>query len=302
MSNIKPLYSRDSTVYDGAECCEVSIICNSMHGTDGSTPFLFNCKLDKIAYFDEVYLSFLSFPSTVFNAGSASNDDTWILDEQGFPPVTGLKLPQGFYVASTFASDVAAYLNSVSPGGLVYTVTLSPTTGRLTITTTSPFRFGDGTVGTNMLNEFYYSIGYNDVTGNIVRPYALSHTPNGTINLAPIRDALYIEISPLRNKGISNSNCSYTFIVPESTISRQIGSYSSNAGFRQLVKADMNSSIDSFRVSITDSRGKYVEASGGNTCLILSFTPRRINQWPIGSTSVGAYGQQGWDGGLRYMS
>jgi hypothetical protein len=301
MSNIKPLYSRDSRVYDGAEVCEVSVICNSMHGLTGSTPYLFSCKLDKIAMFDEIYLSYLGFPTTVYNAGSAVNGDSWILDEQGFPPVT-LKLPQSFYTATNFPGDLQTFLNANSPGGLVYTVTLDPNTGRLTISTTSNFRFGDGTTGVNILNDFYYSIGYNDVTGNIVVPYALSHTPNGTINLAPIRDALFVEISVLRNKGISNSNCSYTFIVPEGSISRQIGTYSSGSGFRQLVKGDMNQSVSEFTVSITDSRGRYIMASGGNTVLVLSFTPRRINHWPAGSGSVGAYGQQGWDGGLRYLA
>lgn len=97
-----------------------------------------------IGAFSNIQFRQVTMPATFYVVSTINN--TASLSEGASNPDLLLNLSYIFhitpanYTAATFAAAVATALQSVSPNSLTYTVTISPTTGTLTISTSMQFQ------------------------------------------------------------------------------------------------------------------------------------------------------------------
>ena len=258
--------SRSSEVLSFREQTWQYIHINSLQGEPGSTPGRFKVRLSTPVSLDTLRLIGFSCTQSIANLR-----DPFILDEQGFPPVTG-QMPQGFYTLSNIATELSNYLNSISPGGLTYTVSFNPINYQLTISTTSNWRFNN----ISPLNSFYYGIGYNQSTDPVIQAYALSHASQGVLDLQPVRGNLNIQIEELSSYNTTGRlNFNYHFTIEGNSISSGYTFHSAGNVNAQMYKDASMFRYSTFTVNILLDNGEPAPFIGGHTTLTFEYQTRK---------------------------
>lgn len=287
-------YSRSSATFDGKESCETILTIDSINGLTGSSPNSFIVTLDRSIVFDTIKLNFFSCPNTIYNL-----TDSFILEEFGFPPVTGT-MPLGFYTINNIDTRLKAYLESISPSGATYTVTVDFFQAKITIASTTNFKFNDITVE----NNFYFALGYNDRVQPTPQVLAASQISSGNYNFLSVYGNIYVAIKELPNpQQLGTNRISYNFVIPATNISRTVSSFTSQSGFFQWAKASFADPITQLTITLYDFRGRLLPIAGGNTSIIFGVVTRRTSEivegihGPIGFPSMEIP-----DGKIRYIS
>lgn len=262
--------SRSSEVVSFREQTWNYLHINSLQGQPGSTPGEFKVKFNCPLSIDTLRLIGFSCTQSIANLR-----DPFILDEQGFPPVTG-QMPQGFYTTSNIVTELQNYLNSISPGGLTYTVTFNPLNYKLDISTTSNWRFNSITG----LNSFYYGIGYNQSVDPVPQAYALSHISPGVMDLQPVRGNLNIFIEELCSYNVSGQTDvfnapNYHFSIEGNSISSGYTYHASGSVNAQMYKDSSAYRYSEFTVKILLDNGQVAPFIGGHTTLTFEYQTRK---------------------------
>lgn len=244
---------------------------------DGGITTDFTVNLPRGILVRSLKLNYFSIPSSTYNLGSNLNEPFWTFEEQGFPEVQNAKLPGRYYTSTNIITFLENYLNSISPSGATYTVSFVPGTGRLRVASSGiNFRFG-GAQGTNLINPFYFQIGFSERTGNIVQPFANNTVLSSAINFLPVYAGFFITVktaeSGFEGKGVlAGSNTSFSFFCPESNVSTSISQFSSNFLFDQSVGNSMASRyINQIQIQVRDFFGRLVSTDGGLSTFVFEY-------------------------------
>lgn len=237
----------------------------------GGTPSKWVAILDRSFFPDEIRLISFQCNNTVYNL-----EDPVVLEELGQPPLT-LTFPPQIYTATNAAALIAAYLTLVSPSGATYTVTVNQDTLKVAITSTVQFRW----LNLSPLNTTYYALGYNNVTPQPAQAFALTQTGAGSYDFLPVIGGILIRIKEMNNAPVGCNSVPYTFLIPTSSVSRNVISYNANPSTAQVYKNSSGGAFASFSVELLQEDGRPLRLNGGITTMQLQFNPRMEGfPWP----------------------
>lgn len=239
---------------------------NSLQGQPGSTPAKFRCKLSLPVSIDECFLIGFSCTNSIQNLRDAIT-----LDEQGFGAVTAAP-PRGFYTYSNLPTLFANFLNSISPSGATYTVSIDPFTYRVTITSTTNFRFNDVN---GARNRTYYGIGYNLSVDDVILPYQLSHTGLGVLDLQAMVGNINIRIQEFFNTNVAGLNYGYTYSLDANSVSTGYQFHSSEGTNKQVFKNTGAQRFDYLNIELLNDKGELLPFNGGHVSITLMYNMRK---------------------------
>lgn len=230
------------------------------------TPYDFKVRLNRTIRPTMFVLNHFQVPNVVYNQASP-----YTIEELGQPDVT-FSMPRQIYTFSNIAAALQTALNAASPSGATYTVTTNPVTLKVSITSTVPWRFKNVTFA----NSSYFQIGYNNKNPLDPLTLQLTHISPGTVSLPAVSSYIQVNID---NIGYPGSGCRpgarFTFIVPVSNISVQIGTYNNAERFVQAVYLQQGEVISTLHITLLDERGNLlgggINDTGGNTFLTLGY-------------------------------
>lgn len=204
----------------------------------------FRLKLPRPILAGEHYrLIYTQIPQTIYNISSQNN--TFVFNDGG---PNALAIPEGFYTATTIATELQSQLNAVS--ALTFTVSFSDTTQKITIGATGSF--------TVLMNGVNSPLGFDTTTS------ATSHTATEILNLEVV-DALFIHINEIRE--IDYIQGGSTFAIPSNVNQLQVIDYNENSGFRQTIT--FNNPCSVLTIRLTDEDNRVADLNGSDWYFIL---------------------------------
>jgi hypothetical protein len=186
-----------------------------------------------------------SIPNSTYNINSTNN----IIYVNGNPVI----IPIGSYNTSNLPSTLQTTLNAAGLG-IVFTVTYSDISFKLTISGTLAFTIGSG------VNSI------NDILGLSVSGPSIVVTGNNIVDLRG--DQYYYLIIDVLNNNVKGSNLrDYgAYIIPTNVPSGGISQFRSNTDYP--IVGTTTSNINKMNIVIKSYNGQYVNFNGANIVLI----------------------------------
>lgn len=181
-------------------------------------------------------------------------------------------LTNGFYDATTLATEIKTRLDATSGGYNTFTVTYSTSTKKYTISAGNNFRLMFST-GSNASTSAWKVMGFSNSTGTsgIDTTSGTSTTSVDIINLSlPL--SFYIQINNFGSVNFkSTDGDTFTFYIPASSSNGEIIEYKSNTHFQQVVQIPSNMNvIDRLDIVLKARNGTSLNLNGSEFEMILS--------------------------------
>ena len=142
---------------------------NSQSGTNNRPAYSLTVPVENIK---QIRLSSVALPVTYYNVNSSNNNFIFTEDADVFPE--DLTLTPGNYTSTEFILELKTQMEAASNGGLIYTITLSLITLKLTISSTLGFSLTSSSSST--ITGFGTSASNTTHTGTNVFNLSLSNT------------------------------------------------------------------------------------------------------------------------------
>lgn len=195
-----------------------------------------------------------NIPLTMYNVNANNN----IIYFDDGTPLTAT-IPVGNYDVFDLVSTIEAQLNA-SPSALIFVVTYSLITMKLTITGSAPFSF----TFSNLLNSMAPVLGFN----NVDYPINAIQIATNVVNLSvPIY--LKIVINELGSMTKStNSFDNATFVIFTNKNNSEVQAYNNMRNYRQRIRI-INDNIQNLTIKITDYNNKLIDLNGSHWSMLL---------------------------------
>lgn len=202
--------------------------------------------------------------------------DPITLEENGFPPVN-VTLPAGIYNDANIAAALQTALNTASPAGNVYTVTVDSTNYTLTITAVGvTWRF----INISVQNNTYYALGACTSVTPPLAPFSLSKVL-GSYDFRPY-DVLFLRIQEFSQTNIDSVQGypGSTFVLTcQSVNSGGVATYSANSYDNQFWVNTQNVTLSQLSIQVTDKRGTVIPLRCGSTNILFGFNRITNKTW-----------------------
>ena len=221
------------------------IVINSkdrLYGTSSNFDIQFNVALSSVK---ALKLLSAQIPNSIYNVKSTNN----ILYINTIPVI----IPQGAYNITSLVTSLQNVLNAAG-FGILFTITYSDITLKLTISATGPFSVTDGINSINALLGFQISGPSNSKTGSNI------------VNLAG--DIYYYLCIDVFNNQIKSSNSKDygAYVIPTQVASGGITQFRINTDFPILETTTQN--INKINISVKGYDGSYIDFNGADLVLI----------------------------------
>lgn len=224
---------------------------NSQDRNAGGTPTNFTIPINPIAKPTKATLLWASIPYTMYNIQEGVNDSLVLGDPNGPIPI---QIPAQYYSAPALATILSHLLSTA--GTQAYTVTYSPNTFKLTVTTaTTPF-----TLDFSVANSCAAVLGFNPT----ITSSALAHTGDKVIDLG--ESSLFIDIAEL-STGVYNHSQPHTFMIPITVNAGSSIQLQSPPSVPQIV--NVPSSLYQLTIKLVKANREVVDLNGAEWQILL---------------------------------
>jgi len=218
----------------------------------------FHYTFDNVIDVHKMTVQKVSFPNSFYDVRTGVNDH--IDFTQGGGPQLNAQIAPGKFTSSQFQTAVKTALEAVS-GGVFYTVTISQTTGKITISNSVSsaivFLWSSGTFSTQNAAEMMGYLAPGDI--KIDSLSAVSQTSPYPVDLNPTK-RIYLRVSPLDSHMFVNNKYSQNVIsIPTNSVPFSDIVYEPKVPFVIPLKTTHLSSIN---IVLTYRDGSTVDLNG----------------------------------------
>ena len=241
---------------------------NSRDRTAGSNTQFRIYISDTIENVKSIELHHASIPHTIYLIRAGVND-TFDLVENGVGTAT-ITISEGSYTAAQMEAELKTQLDATSLAGATYTVSISSTTAKMTVTSNGPQFDFDFNVVTDYAVENYlgFASGVNSSTivssvETLVSPYV--------VDLSPMTE-LFIKFSNFTNIVRSSNGQPSCFVIPVNVNFGEYIQYNQAQTYQSIVfQSYQEMHITNLDCELVDRYGNVVDLNGSDWSILLAF-------------------------------